>query len=130
MDTRQKILDPQQAARAARQRHATGDGLTLLTGFFDPLLAAEAQAVEAAARPGHALFVLVEDPPEPLLSARARAELVAGLRVVDYVVLAGTDPAGLAEAIAPGVRMDRREAGLNARRNLIEHVHQRQKETR
>ena len=32
-------------------------------------------------------MVVVTDPPRPILPARARAELVAALAVVDYVVL-------------------------------------------
>lgn len=41
----------------------------------------------ALAAPGQQLIVEVTNPPSPLLSQRARAELVAGLACVDYVVL-------------------------------------------
>jgi len=38
--------------------------------------------------PDRRLVVEITDPPQPLLPARARAELVAALGMVDYVVLA------------------------------------------
>jgi len=41
--------------------------------------------------PGQALVVVVTDPPQPLLAQRARAELVAALSMVDYVVLGDGD---------------------------------------
>lgn len=37
--------------------------------------------------PGQRLVVDIANPPEPLLPSRARAELVAALAIVDYVVL-------------------------------------------
>ena len=39
-------------------------------------------------RPDRRLVVRITNPPRPLLPARARAELVAALGVVDYVVVA------------------------------------------
>jgi hypothetical protein len=55
-------------------------------GHFDPLLAAHARRLQELAVPGTILVVAVSDPPDPLLPAGARAELVAALAAVDYVV--------------------------------------------
>ncbi len=64
-------------------------GHLFVSGWFDPLLAAHASQLESLRVPGRSLVVVITDPPDPLLPARARAELVAALRPVDYVVLEG-----------------------------------------
>jgi len=58
-----------------------------ISGHFDPMLAEHIRLLQKSAVPGQALVVEVTDPPAPLLSQRARAELVAALELVDYVVL-------------------------------------------
>lgn len=57
-------------------------------GRFDPLLAGHAEQLRAmkSSRP---LGVVIRDPEEPLLGARARAELVAAIGVVDFVAIGG-----------------------------------------
>ncbi len=77
MDTRSKIA-------AAFPKDAD-----VAEGFFDPLLASHAEQLEAmkSAKP---LVAVIREPEQPLLDARARAELVAALRVVDAVVIGGT----------------------------------------
>lgn len=85
MDTRTKII-PQQdfAAQAA-------PGTLLVTGYFDPILARDARQLTEL-RQGHArLAVAILDPAEPILPARARAELVAGLAPVDLVLEGAPD---------------------------------------
>ncbi len=63
------------------------------------------------------LVVIIADPENPILPARARAELVAGLALVDLVV---EPPARL----EPTVQMEEEDARtLEA---LIEHVRRRQ----
>ena len=54
-----------------------------------------------------------------MLSARARAELVAGLRVVDYVMLGGT--------IAADEVFHEEAADLRRTQELAQHVHDGQK---
>jgi bifunctional ADP-heptose synthase (sugar kinase/adenylyltransferase) len=66
-----------------------GENVQIVSGYFDPLLAAHAERLEAIKRPGARLVVALADPPDPILPARARAELVAALRCVDYVVHPG-----------------------------------------
>lgn len=56
------------------------------TGYFDPLLADHVRLLQESAGPGELLIVRIADPPKPLLNRRARAELVAALAAVDYVV--------------------------------------------
>jgi bifunctional ADP-heptose synthase (sugar kinase/adenylyltransferase) len=76
MDTRSKIVE------------AAPEDSDIVEGFFDPLLASHAVQI-ARSRNSRPLTVVVRDPERPLLDARARAELVAGLRAVDYVVIGG-----------------------------------------
>ena len=73
LDTRQKIFDPE---------------VILVTGHFDPLTAEHALRLESLKKPGQALVVVITSPPHPILPARARAELVAGLAAVDRVFIA------------------------------------------
>lgn len=72
------------AARAAGWR-AEGLHVQVASGWFDPLLAASAEILAAWKQPGARLLVLLADPPEAILSQRARMEMVAALRVVDAV---------------------------------------------
>lgn len=88
MDTRSKIVTLEELLRRA------GGGMQWVRGSFDPLLAAHARRIAAWKRAGASLAVVLVDPPEPLLSAHARAELLAGLSDVDYVVLGGAAPEG------------------------------------
>jgi hypothetical protein len=64
---------------------------------------------------------------DELLPQPARAEMVAALRVIDYVVIAGNqDLDALIEALLPR-ELVRMEAGDADRvQQLIEHVHRRQ----
>ena len=76
----------------ARRLREEGKTLKLAVGYFDPVLAAHARRLKDAREDAAALAVIVADPPRPILPARARAELVAALDVVDYVVLPGDEP--------------------------------------
>jgi bifunctional ADP-heptose synthase (sugar kinase/adenylyltransferase) len=83
LDTRTKIV----SAAEARQRLA-GQSAHWLSGYFDPLLAEHVRMLRQNTAAGCRLVVEIANPPQPLLPARARAELVAALAIVDYVVLA------------------------------------------
>lgn len=61
------------------------------TGYFDPLVAEHLHMLRRADAGDELLIVQIIDPPQPLLPARARAELVAGLESVDYVVEPAAD---------------------------------------
>jgi hypothetical protein len=77
MDTRSKILSSSEAAQVALRA-------TVVSGYFDPMLAWHASRLEQL-KGDSPLLALIATPPNPILSARARAELVAGLKVVDHV---------------------------------------------
>jgi bifunctional ADP-heptose synthase (sugar kinase/adenylyltransferase) len=85
VDTRGKILSGAEAAARVKQWSAAGSEVQIAAGWFDPLLAASAEILAAWKRPGARLLVVLADPPEAILPARARAEMVASLRVVDAV---------------------------------------------
>ncbi|MBI5280582.1 MAG: hypothetical protein HY858_02785 [Candidatus Solibacter usitatus] len=112
MDTRAKIVP------AAEARLLIPAGAIVAAGHFDPLLAVHAARLAAARGQAPFLAVVVTDPPRPILPARARAELVAALRVVDLVVLDGPQ--------APEPALDFRAEDASASAAFIEFVHRRQ----
>jgi glycerol-3-phosphate cytidylyltransferase-like family protein len=59
----------------------------IVTGHFDPLLPAHAHHLQKLSEPDQLLIVVITNPPNPLLPQTARAELVAALAAVDYVVI-------------------------------------------
>jgi rfaE bifunctional protein nucleotidyltransferase chain/domain len=89
--TREHLVDLLRADRAA--------GLTIAfaNGIFDLLHAGHVRYIESAAAEADRLVVAVNDdavaagkgPGRPILKAAERAELVAALRGVDYVVVFG-----------------------------------------
>ena len=112
MDTRQKIIDASQAARIA------ATGATVVSGYFDPLIAAHAERLASLKTDGDVLLVLIATPDNAILPAAARAELVAGLRAVDYV----SEPA---EGLVAHIHLEQEDT--DRYRALLEHVHARQK---
>lgn len=103
---------PEEAQRIADR------GATIVSGYFDPLLASHAERLQSLKREGTPLLVLIADPGNPILPARARAELVAGLAVVNHVSESGN-------GLTAHVQLDREhEKCLDA---LIERVHTRQR---
>lgn len=93
MDTRSKILSSHEA-----HKRLNGQPVCWVSGYFDPLLAWHVRLLANSGAPGHALVVEVMDPPKPLLSQKARAELVAGLAMVDYVAVSTDRSAPVAGA--------------------------------
>ena len=93
-------------SRDALDRLLASRPAQLVRGHFDPLLAEHARILADAAVPGKLLAVIVTNPPHPLLVARARAELVAGLAIVDYVAIA--DGEGDSAGDFPDVDITRR----------------------
>lgn len=98
MDTRRKIVRDAAA-------WCPPEGAVLVAGPFDPLLAVHARQLEQLKGAAPLLAVLLTEPPEPVLPAAARAELVAALRCVDIVVLpGGAPPAGAIDVTADHLR--------------------------
>ncbi|MBI5084879.1 MAG: hypothetical protein HZB13_09830 [Acidobacteria bacterium] len=109
MDTRAKIVS------SAEARSRIPAAAVVAAGYFDPLLAVHSRRLAAARGQAGFLAVIVTDPPRPILPARARAELVAALRVVDLVVLDGPQ--------APEPAFDFREQDAAGSSEFVQHVH-------
>ena len=92
MDTRTKIIPLPELTERLQGRAARR-----VSGHFDPLLAEHVRRLSERREPGQVLVVEVTDPPQPLLAQRARAELVAALSMVDYVVMGDGDADGDAD---------------------------------
>lgn len=130
MDTRSKIITAERAIEAVREGRRNGNRVTVVVGYFDVLLAGH---VRELCRLGNgaeknAILVLLTSPPEPILSAQARAEMAAALAMVDYVVIAEND--GLKEllrAIGADATVQAEIPDADRTRHLIEHVHRRQR---
>src|ERR1039458_7971496 len=119
MDTRTKIIDSEAAPRAC----------TVVTGAFDVMLAEDARELaEIRARhPERPLLVVILPLPGEWLPRRARAELVAALRMVDYVVTADdAAPDALLAWLEPSHLVCLEAAHAERKRQLMEHVHRRQ----
>jgi hypothetical protein len=112
MDTRAKIIDATQA------RLIAGQGATVVSGYFDPLIAPHAERLAELKNDNAPLLILIATPADAILPARARAELVAGLAVVDYVCETADD-------VAPHLSLEREHTARLAQ--LIEQVHTRQR---
>ena len=119
MDTRTKILDAEAAIAAAGAARRAGKTVKLVAGTFDPLLAAHARRLREIAEEGAVLFAAIQEPVAPLVALRARAELVAALGVVDYVVL-GDAP------LRPDEVYREESADAGRTRDLIRNVQDRQ----
>jgi hypothetical protein len=83
VDTREKIVP----LAELRQRMAAGKWQAV-AGLFDPLTAALAERLTAIGNNGGEVAAIVLDEPGTLLTAEARAALVAGLRQVRLVSVA------------------------------------------
>ena len=96
MNTRSKILSRTDLRTRLVQHRASGKQIVLANGCFDILHAGHVRYLEGARREGDVLVVAINSdasvcglkgPGRPILSAQARAELVAALAAVDYVVI-------------------------------------------
>jgi hypothetical protein len=119
VDTRSKIIDASDVEKIA------AGGATVVTGYFDPMIAWHARWLSSFKKPERPLMVLVATPENPILPVRARAELVASLYIVDHVAeyldgLAAT----LAQAGVSMIRVEAQDRELF--QDLLELVHSRQ----
>ncbi len=96
MNTRSKILSRPDLQTRLGQHRASGKQIVLANGCFDILHAGHVRYLEGARREGDILVVAINSdasvcglkgPGRPILCAQARAELVAALAAVDYVVI-------------------------------------------
>jgi rfaE bifunctional protein nucleotidyltransferase chain/domain len=108
-----KILTREQLIDAVATERARGRTIAFANGCFDLLHVGHARYLEASAAEADCLVVAINDDAmvqqlkgkgRPILSAEHRAELVAALRVVDFVVIFPEPTVGpLLEAIHPDV---------------------------
>jgi bifunctional ADP-heptose synthase (sugar kinase/adenylyltransferase) len=113
MDTRRKIIPAESAP----------SGCTVVTGYFDVLQADDARELAALSKPVVAVVLPLAG---ELLRQQARAELAAGLRMIDYVVLAGdAGPDTLIERLRPAQVVRLEAAQAQRLRQLKEHVRNR-----
>jgi hypothetical protein len=124
MDTRAKILTAERALDLARDLHARHAPFALIRGYFDVLQPAMVRqlAEHRSRNAAEPVFAVVLNPPAPLLSASARAELAAGLRVVDYVIPWDGDADRLAASLAPRTCINLEAAHAESTERLIQHV--------
>jgi bifunctional ADP-heptose synthase (sugar kinase/adenylyltransferase) len=124
MDTRSKILTLESALALEPARP-----LALVSGFFDVLRAAHARDLAEVRHRASAgtLMAVILPHPAALLSQRARAEMVAALRVIDYVLTVNdADLDRIAAALHPAVVVRMEDADAERVHQLIAHVHRRQ----
>ena len=109
MDTRSKIITLSEA---------TGRQVpTLVVGYFDPVVAAHVSRLLALESP---VTVSVLDPPEEILPARARAELVAALSCIETVIIGDAR-----EKVSAARTIDFTAADLQTRQELVERIRRR-----
>jgi rfaE bifunctional protein nucleotidyltransferase chain/domain len=96
MDTRNKILGADELARRIVVHRKKGESVVLTNGCFDILHAGHARYLEGARAEGDVLVVAINSDAgvrklkgegRPVMPAAARAELVAAMAAVDYVVI-------------------------------------------
>lgn len=108
-----EIVTRDEFVRRAADLRADGRSIAFANGCFDLLHVGHVRYLEAAAQEADVLVVAINDdrsvcalkgPGRPILSERDRAELVAALRCVDYVVIFPEPTVGpLLEALRPDV---------------------------
>jgi len=125
VDTRSKILRGSFPVPPSGGWPEFARPLAVVTGYFDVLRGEHAREFERVRETAGAATVLAIVLPSPgeLLPPRARAELVAALRAVDYVAVAdGADVEGLVASIHPAHVVRLEEADQRRLRELREHV--------
>jgi rfaE bifunctional protein nucleotidyltransferase chain/domain len=113
MNTRKKILPLEQLAGRLGAERERGRRIVMANGCFDLLHAGHVRFLQGARREGDVLVVAINSdaserqlkgPGRPVLPAQARAQLVAAVWAVDYVVVfEETDVGRLLEQLRPDV---------------------------
>lgn len=111
---RGKILSAQEATKKLRSAQRRGERVVFTNGCFDLLHVGHVRSLEEARSFGDQLIVAVNSDASvrsldkgsgrPFVPARQRAELLAGLECIDYVVIFGAStPLSLIKKIRPDV---------------------------
>ena len=91
-----KVIPREELRKLIAEHKRAGERVVFANGCFDTLHVGHVRYLEGARREGDLLVVAVNDdasvcglkgPGRPILDENARADLVAALRAVDYVVL-------------------------------------------
>ena len=108
-----QVLDPEQLRIEVERLHEQRRTVALANGHFDILHVGHLRYLRAAAREANVLVVAINNdasleslkgPGRPIVPAEERAELLAALEPVDFVVVFdGDSPAPLLEALQPDV---------------------------
>ena len=111
--SRDRVLSRRDAVVAVRRSQRRAERVVFTNGCFDLLHVGHVRGLEQARGLGDRLLVAlnsdasvrrIKGPGRPLLPGRQRAELVAALACVDWVVLFGQDtPLSLIRALRPDV---------------------------
>lgn len=111
--TRHKIVELEQLQNEISRRRLAGQRIAMTNGCFDLLHPGHVASLQAARRQGDCLVVglnsdqsvrQLKGPDRPLIDQQGRADMLAALACVDYVVLFDeTSVAPLVEAIGPDV---------------------------
>jgi hypothetical protein len=115
VDTRSKIVDAGEAAKIA------ASGATVVSGYFDPMVAWHARWLASFKKAGKPMLVLIATPENPILPMQARAELVAALGVVDHVAESSSEISSMANGVIHVEAQDR-----ELFQDLLQLVHSRQ----
>jgi rfaE bifunctional protein nucleotidyltransferase chain/domain len=108
-----RVLSPTALLRAVRRLRRAGKRIVTTNGSFDLLHVGHVRFLQQASRLGDALIVLLNSdtsirqlkgPGRPILPQRARAEMLAALRGVDYVTVFHDDnPLALLRRLKPDI---------------------------
>lgn len=115
LDTRQKILTPDQALAALKGAHA-------FVAYFDVLTVPLLRRLAELGRP---VVAIVLNPESPVLPPRTRAELAASLACVEAVIPLTEDPTAFLEALEPVNIVHWESEDLQRTARLIDHVQSR-----
>ena len=120
MDTRTKILSVTDACA-----HLAGRPVTIVSGYFDVMRAAHVRDMQKIR--AQTLLAVVRPDARAILPALARAELVAAVRMVDYVVIGDDRELDiLIASIQPAQIVHLEDADLERAGQLKQHVQRRQ----
>jgi|SRR5277367_347644 len=122
MDTREKIISAAQAVQITAELRNDGIPFNLVSGYFDVLREEVVGRLGAHTAQNMRMFALVLDPPRPVVCARARCELAASLRMIDYVLHTEGDPAEFVRSIDPLAWIHEEDAHQQCTDHLIRHV--------
>jgi D-beta-D-heptose 7-phosphate kinase/D-beta-D-heptose 1-phosphate adenosyltransferase len=110
---RSKLLSRRAARAAASRARRNGETVVFTNGCFDLLHVGHVRSLERARRQGDRLLVAVNSDASvrrqkgrgrPIVPARRRAEILAALECVDWVVVFGEDtPLALIRSVRPDV---------------------------